>query len=167
MSGTLQPEGHLAAAEVRVRGVMLVDQLHQRQVLRCLSGWLIVQAGAAKPQQVALSPHAQLGVIGLHQRAFQLNGLGHFFLSHSNSILSRPICSNSSAWAARASVAAVALTPLSKTVSAPWGRFFFQAVKGGGWTGCWLASLLTVLSPFSAARATWALNAAVCFFLCF
>ena len=41
-----------------------------------------------------------------------------FFLSHSNSILSRPICSNRSAWRASASAEA-AFAGLPKTDSAP------------------------------------------------
>src|SRR5581483_7048667 len=87
-----------------------------------------------------------------------------FFLSHSSSILSRPICSNSSAFSASASAAA-ALLPLPKTWSAPASSCFFQAWIRAGWTPYWLASSLTVLSPFRVANATWALNAAVCCFL--
>src|SRR4029079_2535604 len=86
-----------------------------------------------------------------------------FFLSHSSSILRRPICSNNSALSASAS-AGGALLPLLKTWSAPASSIFFQPWMRVGWTPYWLASSLTVLSPLRAAKATWALNAAVCCF---
>src|SRR3954454_23315595 len=44
---------------------------------------------------------------------------------------------------------------------------FFQPWISVGWTPCWLASSFTVLSPFRAASATCALNAAVCLCLFF
>src|SRR5262249_51038240 len=85
------------------------------------------------------------------------------FFSHSSSILSRPICSKSSAfWASASDVAA--LPPLLKTWSAPASSCFFQAWMSVGWTPYCPASSLTVRSPLRAARATWALNAAVCCF---
>ena len=105
-----QPLRQPPAAEERVGGVLLVDQPHQPQVLRRLGRRLVVQAGAAQPQQFALPAHAQLRVVGLDQRPqlAQANG-PTFFLSHSSSILSRPICSNSSAfWASASAVAALA-----------------------------------------------------------
>src|SRR5262249_41711811 len=86
-----------------------------------------------------------------------------FFFSHSSSLLRRPICSTSSAFSASASVEAAWL-PLLKTWSAPARSCFFQAWTRVGWTPYWLASSLTVLSPRTAARASWALNAAVCCF---
>src|SRR5512135_1591079 len=85
---------------------------------------------------------------------------GRFFLSHSSSILSRPICSNSSAWRASASAEA-ARAGLLKTSSAPAKSCFFQAWMSVGWTSNWPANSLTVRSPLRAARATRALNAAV------
>src|SRR5262249_48863054 len=54
--------------------------------------------------------------------------------------------------------------PLAKTCSAPARSCRFQSWMRVGWTPYWLASSPTVLSPLRAARATWALNAAVyCF----
>src|ERR1700730_3439892 len=131
----LQPDGHLAAAEERAVGVLLVDQLHQVEVLRCLRCRLVIQAGATQPQQLALPTNAQLRVVDLHQRPLQLRGLGHFFLSHSNSILSRPICSNSSAWMASALTVA-GLTPWLKRSSTPLSSCFFQPWMRVGWTEC-------------------------------
>ena len=84
-------------------------------------------------------------------------------MSHSRSILSRPICSYSSAWRASAS-AAPTRAPLANTVSAPASSCFFQPWMRVGWTPNWLANSLTVRSPLTAANATWALNAAVCCF---
>src|SRR4029077_3878839 len=86
-----------------------------------------------------------------------------FFLSHSRSLLSQPICSYNLAWRASAS-AAPTLAPLANTVSAPASSCFFQPWIRVGWTPKWLANSLTVRSPLAAARATWALNAAVCCF---
>src|SRR5206468_10836187 len=63
----------------------------------------------------------------------------------------------SASWSAAAALAG----PLKRS-SAPPRSCFFQAWIRVGWTWCWLASSLTVLSPFSAARATCALNAAEC-----
>src|SRR5881409_3836489 len=59
---------------------------------------------------------------------------------------------------------AAALAGLLNRSSAPPSSCFFQAWIKVGWTPCWLASSLTVLSCRKAARATWALNAAVCDF---
>ena len=56
-----------------------------------------------------------------------------FFLSHSSSILSRPICSNSSAWRASASAEA-GVAGLPKISSAPGTSCFFQAWISVGWT---------------------------------
>jgi hypothetical protein len=56
-----------------------------------------------------------------------------FFFTHSNSIFSRPICSNNSAWRASAS-AETALAGLPKTSSAPASSCFFQAWIRVGWT---------------------------------
>jgi len=59
------------------------------------------------------------------------------------------MCSNSAAFSASASAEA-ALLPVVKTWSAPASNCFFQAWMRVGWTPCWLASSLTVLSPLSA-----------------
>src|SRR5262249_10633764 len=71
-----------------------------------------------------------------------------------------PICSYSSAWRASASAVST-FAPLAKTTSAPARSCFFQAWMRVGWTPNCPASSLTVRSPLIAARATWALNAAV------
>src|SRR5262249_20593599 len=77
--------------------------------------------------------------------------------------LSRPICSYN--WACSASWSwAGGLLPWLKRSSAPASSCFFQAWISVGWTWCWLANSLTVLSCRNAANATCALNAAVCDF---
>src|SRR5438874_371138 len=158
-----QPLGQPPAAQEGVGGVRRVEPPHQPQALRRLGRRLVVQAGAAQAEQLALPPDTQLRVAGLDQGPQPLRRSVRLFLSHSSSILRRPICSNSSAFWASAS-AMTAWLPFWKTWSAPARSCFFRPWIRAGWTPYWLASSLTVLSPRRAAKATWALNAAVCCF---
>ncbi len=74
-----QPLRQPPAAQERVGRVLLVEQLHQPQVLRCLRRCLVVQAGAAQPQQRALPPHAQLRVARLDQTPQLFRRAGRLF----------------------------------------------------------------------------------------
>src|SRR3954447_16375732 len=58
-----QMPGHLARAIPRRLQELPVDQPHQLQVQRGLTGWLIVEPGPADRDQLALPHDRQLGVV--------------------------------------------------------------------------------------------------------
>jgi hypothetical protein len=62
-----QPLGQPPTAEERVGGILPVEQPHQPQVRYRLGRRLIVQAGVAQAEQLALPPDTQLRVVGLDQ----------------------------------------------------------------------------------------------------
>lgn len=64
---TDQPGRHTTAAVERMPGVLLVEQTHQPQVRGCFLSSLIVQARPSQTEQLALPPHAQLGMILVDQ----------------------------------------------------------------------------------------------------
>jgi site-specific DNA recombinase len=76
-----QPGRQPPAAEERVGRVLPVDQRHQPQVVRRLRGRLVIQAGAAQPQQRALPADAQLRVTGLDERPQLVRRAGRLFFS--------------------------------------------------------------------------------------
>ena len=84
-------------------------------------------------------------------------------MSHSSSILSRPICSNSSAWRASASAEA-ALCRVGEERLGPGEQLLLPAVDQGRVDAELAGQLVDGRSPLRAARATWALNAAVWIF---
>lgn len=120
---------------------------------------LVVGAGAGQAEQFASPPHARGRVALLDQAALALDARA-VFLSHSNSISSRPICSDDSAGSGRSS-ALTGLPGSAKGDSTPSSSASFPLLMSVGWIWCWAASSLAVLSPLSAVRAIRASNAAV------
>src|ERR1035441_1646235 len=150
---------HAAAGE-RIVHVQFVDAPHQHQV--GVRNWArpIVDRGAADLQQFRLSADGQL-VFGVDHR-FALNrpALTSAVSKKSFSSVSSPILA-----CIRVTSTLPCCSALSsqKTPIEPSCNRVFQSVIWLGWTSnCW-ANSARVLSPFSAARATFALNVAVWF----
>ena len=70
---------HPAAAEERPLHVQLVQSAHQLQILRRLRLRRVVVAGRRQPQQLALPPDAELGMIWLDPSAPDISRAGQFF----------------------------------------------------------------------------------------
>src|SRR5512135_756510 len=101
LPGTLQTRRHPPAAVERGLEELLVDQPHQAQVFLRLGGRWEIVARSVEAQEFALSTDAQMTIRWFDQGPLEVSRRGQlFFFNHSTSILSRPICSYSSAWIA-------------------------------------------------------------------
>src|SRR3954453_20385406 len=158
-----QPRRHAARAVERPRQVLTVDQLHQPEIVRADRSRAAVDRGPADIQQVALPADGQGGMRAVDHRAtLGPASLPSLLAKKSFSTFSWPIWRYSSpTWISL--VLSSRSLPLSNTPAAPSSIAFFQAWIWLGWTPYSLASSPTVLSPLSAAKATFALNVALCF----
>src|ERR1035438_3554139 len=147
-----------AAAGKWVIHVQLVDPSHQHQVGIRHRARSVVNRGAANLQQLRLPPDGQL-VFGVDHR-FALNrpALTSADSKKSFSNANSPILA-----CMRVTSTLTCSSALSspKTPAALSCKRVFQSVIWLGWTSNCCASSARVLSPFNAARATFALNAAV------
>src|ERR1022692_4771690 len=149
-----------AAASKRIVHVQLVDTPHQHQI--DVRDWArtIVDRGAADLQHFRLSANGQL-VFGVNHR-FALNrpALTSAVSKKSFSSVSSPILA-----CIRVTSTLTCSSALSspKTPIAPSCNRVFQSVIWLGWTSNCCDNSARVLSPFSAARATFALKVALWF----
>jgi site-specific DNA recombinase len=150
-----------ARTVTRVLQIDRVDRLHQRQVLHALRDRRVIRRAPRQVEQVALTPQADRRVIRIEQAPTHLSRGRRVFLSHSSSMSSRPIRSNSSV--TNAAWPESTLAPVAKADAAPASSCFFHCVI---WIGCtpWtVASCAVVWRLATAARATLALNSGLRF----
>src|SRR3954452_5275966 len=162
MALAAQPRRHPARTVERRPQVLLVDPPHQVQIGRVGRDRLVVHARTGHAQQLALARHRQrtMPAIDHRQPRRPAHGAG-LRRKKSRSTVNCPIFSYNSDTLGPSACSGVAL-PASNTPDAPSSRAFFQAWI---WLECTpnrLDSSATVASPFRAARATFALNSAVC-----
>src|SRR3954465_13242782 len=154
-----QPRRH-AARPVESQ-VLTVDQVHQPEIVCADRSRAAVDRGPADIQQVALAADGQGGMRAVDHRA-TLGPASLPSLKKSFSTFRWPIWRYSSpTWISL--VLSSRSLPFSNTPAAPSSSAFFQAWIWLGWTLNSLASSPTVRSPLSAAKATFALNVALCF----
>lgn len=72
----LQPDRHLPIAEEGGTCVLLVDDAHQQQIKRRLSGRLLVEGGPVQTNQRTLPSHADRRVWTLDHATLYLNRTG-------------------------------------------------------------------------------------------
>src|SRR4051794_11476632 len=162
MALAAQPRRHPARTVERRPQVLLVDPPHQVQIGRVGRDRLVVHARTGHAQQLALARHRQRAMPAIDHRQPRrpAHGAG-LRRKKSRSTVNCPIFSYNSDTLGPSACSGVAL-PASNTPDAPSSRAFFQAWI---WLECTpnrLDSSATVASPFRAARATFALNSAVC-----
>src|SRR4051812_6863542 len=156
-----QPRRHAARPVEGARQILTVDQLHQPEIVCADRSRAAVDRGPADIQQVALAADGQGGMRAVDHRA-TLGPASLPSLKKSFSTFRWPIwryCSPT--WISL--VLSSRSLPLSNTPAAPSSSAFFQAWIWLGWTPYSLASSPTVRSPLIAAKATFALNVALCF----
>src|SRR3954462_7678056 len=154
---------HAARAVEGPRQVLAVDQLHQPEIVRADRSRAAVDRGPADLQQVALPADGQSGMRAVdHRTTLGPASLPSLLAKKSFSTFSWPIWRYSSpTWVSL--VLSSRSLPFSNTPAAPSSSAFFQAWIWLGWTLNSPASSPTVRSPLSAAKATFALNVALCF----
>src|SRR4051812_23056577 len=156
-----QPRRHAARPVEGARQILTVDQLHQPEIVCADRSRAAVDRGPADIQQVALAADGQGGMRAVDHRA-TLGPASLPSLKKSFSTFRWPIWRYSSpTWISL--VLSSRSLPFSNTPAAPSSSAFFQAWIWLGWTLNSLASSPTVRSPLSAAKATFALNVALCF----
>lgn len=143
--------------------VFFVHQTHQFEVCRILYGRLVILHAAIQSEKLTLASLAQIISRGYYFfEDFSIPNCSEALLQKSTSTSKRPIFSyNSFSRLATSSSGA-----LVENISAPRARNSrFQLEIICGCTSNRLASSLSVSASLIASIATWALKAALCFFL--
>jgi site-specific DNA recombinase len=142
--------------------VLLVQQAHQREVLRAFARRAVVQAGAVQAQQLALPADAEPRVLRIDQPPPRGYGLAcDFFFSQSRSATSCPICRCSSSTSPCWPACAFSRLPENASGIAA-SACFFHRLTWVAWTPYSAVSSLAVFCCRMASTATFALNSAVC-----
>src|ERR1700760_1131898 len=157
-----QMPGHLGGAIPRRLQKLTVNQPHQLQVQRGLSGWLVIEPRPAGRNQLTLSHDRQLGVLRVNHLSPPLDAhRPEAFAKKSCSTTNWPIFACSRSISASDDFAASCATDRSaNTAVKPSMACFFHSPTIVGWMPCLVANCAVVRSPRSASSATFALKSA-------
>src|SRR3990172_2480485 len=152
--------GHLASSKDRHAQEDLVQPLHQRQILRRLTGSLVVERRAAKSQQAALPRNSEPRMVRLHHRFPSIPAhRPKARAKKSRSTVSCPIFSCSSLIRVSWDTSCRFAFPVNSD-DIPSTVWRFHRLTMFGWISNRAAISDSVASSLSAAKATFALNSA-------